>query len=836
MSTVEKGKEFENRVAELYQLMGYEVKQNVGILGHQIDIVLTYTMPGGIRIRTAVECKYVEKGNLKKNDVQNNLNALVDIRRNDEVQQLIIVTTNGFTKDIWLTAKANRIELLTFRELQHQIVDFDQYLDCIMKGFETNELSDYYIDLVAQDDEKMPKEVFDPVDDYVAEWLADDAKNHLSILGEYGTGKTTFCRKFAHDLAIQYKEDPLNNRIPILINLRDYSKVMSVRQLITDLLINEYGLHGINFSLFKKMNEEGLFLLIFDGFDEMSQKVIFDVAFSNFSKIAELAEPKKSRVILTCRTEFFRTHEQEKEILLDIDERENFGIIYLREFDDKQIKKFLQKRVPLIEKQKKKRQGWEYYYQKIQEVFDLRDLAKRPVLLELIVRYLPQLIEKGERINASTLYSTTIQKELKRRLEIGKTIIQRKDRVKLMKLLAMWMYNNGRFSIYYEDIPELLDLRTHFDLKTRSDIEFHLNDFLTCSFLSRDTMGNYQFSHKSFVDFLVAYMLVGDMKRNVKDEFFQKIITYEVVQFMKDFEINRDVLYEWINSTKGKSFSETQYLGRNVVSILNGLGEEFSNRGFDFSETVLDYADFHGQNLSGFNFQNASLRYANFNNTDLANSNFSFTDLEGATFGMMNEMLSVCWSPDAKFLLSGDGSGIIKIWNKRDFKEIATLKGHAREVYGVTFSPDGKYLASGSSDNTIKIWDTNTFKEVTTLTGHTECIIDVDYDPDGKYLASGSYDNTIKIWDTNTFKEVTTLTGHIKEVWGVAFSPDGKYLASGSSDKTIKIWDVDAKSKTFSKSNYTIEQQINCRGMKILGVIGLNEREIEFLLEQGAIE
>ena len=215
MSTFSKGKEFEDQVAELYRLMGYEIKQNVGILGHQIDIILTYTMPGGIKTKTAVECKYVEKGNLKKNDVMHNVNALSDLKRNDEVQNLIIVTTNGFAKDVWDTAKVNKIQLLIFRELQHQILKLDQYLDRLIKDFETDEVSKYYIDLVAQDGEKTPKEIFDPIDEYINKWIADDNINHISILGEYGTGKTSFCRKFAHDLAIRYNKDPLSNRIPI---------------------------------------------------------------------------------------------------------------------------------------------------------------------------------------------------------------------------------------------------------------------------------------------------------------------------------------------------------------------------------------------------------------------------------------------------------------------------------------------------------------------------------------------------------------------------------------------------------------------------------------------
>lgn len=38
------------------------------------------------------------------------------------------------------------------------------------------------------------------------------------------------------------------------------------------------------------------------------------------------------------------------------------------------------------------------------------------------------------------------------------------------------------------------------------------------------------------------------------------------------------------------------------------------------------------------------------------------------------------------------------------FRCIKTLKGHCENVVSVSYSPDGKYLASGSVDDTVKIW------------------------------------------------------------------------------------------------------------------------------------
>ena len=38
-------------------------------------------------------------------------------------------------------------------------------------------------------------------------------------------------------------------------------------------------------------------------------------------------------------------------------------------------------------------------------------------------------------------------------------------------------------------------------------------------------------------------------------------------------------------------------------------------------------------------------------------------------------------------------------------RETLTLKGHSDEVHSVSFSPDGKWIVSGSWDKTVKVWD-----------------------------------------------------------------------------------------------------------------------------------
>src|SRR5262249_21863510 len=65
--------------------------------------------------------------------------------------------------------------------------------------------------------------------------------------------------------------------------------------------------------------------------------------------------------------------------------------------------------------------------------------------------------------------------------------------------------------------------------------------------------------------------------------------------------------------------------------------------------------------------------------------------------GHTSEVLSVCFSPDGKRILTGGGvmprrgnqpvPGEVKVWNAKKGTEILALKGHTDRVYGVCFSP-----------------------------------------------------------------------------------------------------------------------------------------------------
>ncbi len=69
-----------------------------------------------------------------------------------------------------------------------------------------------------------------------------------------------------------------------------------------------------------------------------------------------------------------------------------------------------------------------------------------------------------------------------------------------------------------------------------------------------------------------------------------------------------------------------------------------------------------------------------------------------------NSLFSLAYSPDARFVASGQRDGSILVYSAASGKQLAQLQSKQGYIHAVAFSRDGSLLASGGANGTILVW------------------------------------------------------------------------------------------------------------------------------------
>ncbi|KIJ58418.1 hypothetical protein HYDPIDRAFT_34204, partial [Hydnomerulius pinastri MD-312] len=157
--------------------------------------------------------------------------------------------------------------------------------------------------------------------------------------------------------------------------------------------------------------------------------------------------------------------------------------------------------------------------------------------------------------------------------------------------------------------------------------------------------------------------------------------------------------------------------------------------------------------------------------------------------GHDNWVVSVAFFPGGDLMVTGDGSGGIRIWDVEEGTlDGEVLKGHTDWVRCMTVSMDKKWIGSGGYDYKVIVWDTTTREIKHTLDGHTYEVFSVDFSHDSLFLASGSRDETARIWDVESGECVVGPITCNGEVFCIQFPPDDSRIATGAN--SIQIWNA----------------------------------------------
>eukprot|EP00924_Labyrinthula_sp_SR-Ha-C_P009177 augustus_masked-scaffold_2-processed-gene-15.33-mRNA-1 protein AED:0.32 eAED:0.34 QI:0/0/0/1/1/1/3/0/1337 len=153
----------------------------------------------------------------------------------------------------------------------------------------------------------------------------------------------------------------------------------------------------------------------------------------------------------------------------------------------------------------------------------------------------------------------------------------------------------------------------------------------------------------------------------------------------------------------------------------------------------------------------------------------------------------MAWSNNQQYLVSGDQSGIIKLWTPQIRLTRNVENAHEGHVRGLAFSPSDEKLVSGGDDGNLKVWDVVQLgkRYERELSGHGFDVRCVDWHPTHSLIVSGSRDNLVKLWNPRDGKELASITAHKNTVNCVTINPiNGNLILSASRDKSIRVFDI----------------------------------------------
>ncbi|NWU00989.1 PWP2 protein, partial [Urocynchramus pylzowi] len=160
--------------------------------------------------------------------------------------------------------------------------------------------------------------------------------------------------------------------------------------------------------------------------------------------------------------------------------------------------------------------------------------------------------------------------------------------------------------------------------------------------------------------------------------------------------------------------------------------------------------------------------------------------------GHFNSMVSLAYSPDGQYIVTGGEDGKVKVWNTSSSFCFVTFTEHNSGVTAVTFSSTGYVVLSASLDGTVRAFDLHRYRNFRTFTSprpsQFSCLA---VDSSGEIVAAGSQDSfEIFIWSMQSGRLLDVLAGHEGPISSLSFNPMKCVLASASWDKTVKLWDM----------------------------------------------
>lgn len=181
--------------------------------------------------------------------------------------------------------------------------------------------------------------------------------------------------------------------------------------------------------------------------------------------------------------------------------------------------------------------------------------------------------------------------------------------------------------------------------------------------------------------------------------------------------------------------------------------------------------------------------------------------------GHRDQVSSVRFSPDGKWLVTASLDGSAIVWEAETGKQITPLIAAAdnvpqrpatsiaqqtlplpRQLNDAIFSANGALVVTGGDDGLWRTWDSRTGRLLAGVPDGRDRgpIRTLAFSPDGTLLATGGADKNLLLWllEGERPRLKTSGQGHQSVINALTFSPDGNFVLTGSEDQTAMLWDA----------------------------------------------
>lgn len=155
------------------------------------------------------------------------------------------------------------------------------------------------------------------------------------------------------------------------------------------------------------------------------------------------------------------------------------------------------------------------------------------------------------------------------------------------------------------------------------------------------------------------------------------------------------------------------------------------------------------------------------------------TGREIRAFAHVGPAMTVEFSKDGRYIVTGDDTGLARVWNVRTGNAIGKPLRHGSSIRSAGFSPEGQRIVTSSWDQTARLWDVLTGNPLCEPMTHPNPLFWAQFDPSGQQILTVGRGNAVSIWSIPPSR--SRSRDNIARVQSAEFRPDGSGILISSS-------------------------------------------------------